>query len=1082
MPRKNSEKYQYYDRIKQYFTLNFIFANCSELGIALSDDWEQWKNDYTDALANEVHLDSKILDFSQTDNYFPRDRSDLLDRGKKIAADIALKMKEYRGPLKEIMESVYYVVNPNNGDQLDLYVDQPDLKRIMDGPIAGAPNFTRKQKGKGVKEYILDAPLNKERTAIYGEFFKLLQDFYKGTKGFVEVLYERQKAEKKKETGLDPVYAAKYAAAIDRMVDAFDSLKSAAKERYKRTDLSDVEKDLTSYKDPVTKEEITLLNNSLWENTSANPNKISRNGVAIAMENFRAQSKAIKAGWPLNEARIMGILAEAAAEAENSIKACRLDIKEDERHIRENEAAIKAASAENKDAKQEEAKLKRNQQDLEDHKKKLQNAEQAMTLSKKLYEKYEKIKNPDFYQRQEALKDLQDLLAMYPEDDKSKKVISIAHMSYKAAEEKLTDPYDFKEKTRREQAEAMLKTLKDVNSWGRSSDNFEALVQSVEKLVELSRKYPDDMSQEQFQAYERQNADVIKKINRYRKGKEKQQADYKTAHNGREKTISEYTAKRINAVNKLYLMEYTHLRMNSEGYTKEYTGTPHERAMATYERRIREEARRRKNVLGRGYKGKFEGGESYNLDHEVNSFCRSLYIEKMKERYQYDPDFTARDFSESLKVTRIKEGSREEYEEIKAHPKFKKHIMDAIVDRIQMEDEGDLETYDHTEYKISGDVPNGVGHDWVKFELKNYRALYGISDPSEGDYSSELDDDSHEDSYEDDAELNIIDTGSKDTKKKDKMIDDFEIEDFGIREDRRKENRDREGIETDILVPQDNLAGKIFAMMEKDPPRKSEDPKYISIAKEIAEHAAGEKDGTNTKLSDETLMKMAKYIDSQYDLGKMTAAETKRWNIVNSAFRQYTQNDENFEKSAGEFKYTEMLGKKGEQYKHGHGCYKNLFYGSLEKSAVETGKEYQKKNGDTKCAEAVKAKAYQVVMTDVVEGTFAHAKNVSYTKINNAYDSTADKKQRGDFIKGLPASFKTHFEKLILDGAGKGTFNSKYASDSCDKALAMSMDEAKKGKDVAAEKKLKDLMNTLKRDPRRVDKYREKVPAPKKSI
>ena len=62
---------------------------------------------------------------------------------------------------------------------------------------------------------------------------------------------------------------------------------------------------------------------------------------------------------------------------------------------------------------------------------------------------------------------------------------------------------------------------------------------------------------------------------------------------------------------KLYLMEYTHLRMNSEGYTKEYTGTPHERAMATYERRIREEARRRKNVLGRGYKGKFEGGESY---------------------------------------------------------------------------------------------------------------------------------------------------------------------------------------------------------------------------------------------------------------------------------------------------------------------------------------------------------------------------------------------------------------------------------------------------------------------------------------
>ena len=97
-------------------------------------------------------------------------------------------------------------------------------------------------------------------------------------------------------------------------------------------------------------------------------------------------------------------------------------------------------------------------------------------------------------------------------------------------------------------------------------------------------------------------------------------------------------------------------------------------------------------------------------------------------------------------------------------------------------------------------------------------------------------------------------------------------------------------------------------------------------------------------------MKMAKYIDSQYDRGKMTAAETKRWDIVNSAFRQYSLKDADFEKSA------------------------------------------------------------------------------------------------------------------------------------CDRALAMSLDEAKKGKDIGAEKKLKDLMYTLKREPRRVEEYREKVPAPKRSL
>ena len=163
---------------------------------------------------------------------------------------------------------------------------------------------------------------------------------------------------------------------------------------------------------------------------------------------------------------------------------------------------------------------------------------------------------------------------------------------FAASEEKLTDPYDFKGKTRLQQAQAMLKSLKDVNTWGRSSDNFEKLKGNVEKLVELARKLPENMSKEQFQEYERQNDEVIKKAYTYINGKNKQQSDYKAAHNGDEMPVSEYTARRINAVRRLLSMARTHISIASGGHTKEYTGTPHERAMALYERRTREEARK----------------------------------------------------------------------------------------------------------------------------------------------------------------------------------------------------------------------------------------------------------------------------------------------------------------------------------------------------------------------------------------------------------------------------------------------------------------------------------------------------------
>ena len=57
-----------------------------------------------------------------------------------------------------------------------------------------------------------------------------------------------------------------------------------------------------------------------------------------------------------------------------------------------------------------------------------------------------------------------------------------------------------------------------------------------------------------------------------------------------------------------------------------------------------------------------------------------------------------------------------------------------------------------------------------------------------------------------------------------------------------------------------------------------------------------------------------------------------------------------------------------------------------------------------------------------------------------------------------------------------------FASDSCDKALAMTLDDAKKAKDTQTELKVKHLMDKLKRNPRQVEKLREKAPEVQKTV
>ena len=170
--------------------MNALWANFSEMGFAFSDDWASWFDEMNAVMADTVPAGERILNFDQTNTYFRRDQSDLLNRGKRIVAGMESKVREYQGPFKDVVESIYYIQNPNNGDLLELYLDQPVLSRVIMGPIAGAPNFTRmtQGKGKGKSDYEIDAELNQKRVQLIGEIYEPITNYLKATKEFAQVL------------------------------------------------------------------------------------------------------------------------------------------------------------------------------------------------------------------------------------------------------------------------------------------------------------------------------------------------------------------------------------------------------------------------------------------------------------------------------------------------------------------------------------------------------------------------------------------------------------------------------------------------------------------------------------------------------------------------------------------------------------------------------------------------------------------------------------------------------------------------------------------------------------------------------
>ena len=60
MPRKNTEKYQNYDKIRQYYTLMQTWSHLNEIGHALSDDWAEWDREVTGAMSADDVMGQNI--------------------------------------------------------------------------------------------------------------------------------------------------------------------------------------------------------------------------------------------------------------------------------------------------------------------------------------------------------------------------------------------------------------------------------------------------------------------------------------------------------------------------------------------------------------------------------------------------------------------------------------------------------------------------------------------------------------------------------------------------------------------------------------------------------------------------------------------------------------------------------------------------------------------------------------------------------------------------------------------------------------------------------------------------------------
>ena len=159
MPRKTKQqKYENYDKRKQYFMLNKYSTDMSELGTLLDNKGGEVSDKATMAALNADEKYDKILERDFTKNVLEEDQPELIQEINKSYKRMEKSIQKYNGPFKEILEASNYIGNPANGDILDAYVDQPSLERIMSS-FSAAPSFVDYR----YEEKEIDDPINKEK-------------------------------------------------------------------------------------------------------------------------------------------------------------------------------------------------------------------------------------------------------------------------------------------------------------------------------------------------------------------------------------------------------------------------------------------------------------------------------------------------------------------------------------------------------------------------------------------------------------------------------------------------------------------------------------------------------------------------------------------------------------------------------------------------------------------------------------------------------------------------------------------------------------------------------------------------------
>lgn len=591
--KKKKNKFDLYQERNLFYNLQAFQTQFSATGSMIDVDakkYEEKEEQLNTILDNgqKIYGGQKLYGIGFTGNYLSdlKESAEVLQQCKASAKRMKEGLKTYQGSFKKIMEAELYIYDPSNGNLLDLSIENRSVERLLvsfaDSPVTfdskeievlvDDPKQPGKKKAKTKTVRTFDAERDKQRKEMLGEFATYYTEYLTAVKEMVQVMYERQKAEKEGELGLEKDYLEKYATAAEKVTQTYDVLKKAADERYQNPKLTQTQKDLQYFPNSNT----PILNNPLSETTSSDPNHISRNDIPVAVADLKGQVQAVKNGWPLRELGVLGCLnlIEQGIKYQQRNTRIKIQSEQSKIHIYEqmlqkarekeqNRAGEKTEVTKKELEKQQKAKTgiedaKKSLQELEER---LQKCDEALKEIVPIKEQYWEKKNPSFAERQKAVR---EVLALGNQCIRENTLDAIYRGNLDCMRDKMEDPFHFMEKNRYEQAKSMLDGLNEIDIIGRSSPNFRALKRSMSQLVDMAKAHPK-MTQEQLTDYQKQMEVIQEKITQYLNGKNEEEKKYLEKHPDQKKLVrSEYTSKRINAVRLLSDQLYTHLEIDWE--------------------------------------------------------------------------------------------------------------------------------------------------------------------------------------------------------------------------------------------------------------------------------------------------------------------------------------------------------------------------------------------------------------------------------------------------------------------------------------------------------------------------------------